>query len=167
MLTGFQFRAALVATRQMDQEVAKNTSLTPATILRLKKTTNFEYLQCNNSTIKLLVDYFNSIAIFFPRENCIEDQNLLITKEKIMNHELNRFQFTCARAASMLTQSQLAQKLNISPATISLLENQANETVLKFKKLKPIEVREFFQNIGVIFENSNILFLTQEKNNSQ
>ena len=157
MLTGFQFRAALVATRQMDQEVAKNTSLTPATILRLKKTTNFEDLQCNNSTIKLLNYYFNSIGIFFPRENTIEYNIVNPLVQQNSELYLTRFQLAIARDFANLTQEQLGPKIGISGKTIGRLEALQNHEYLQCRTLNAAFAKAFFEKLGVVFEATNII----------
>lgn len=89
-LTGFQLRTARAATRLSIDELSKLACISRATLLRIEKTPDFEYPKCNQSSLKLLQDFFESYGIEFLGTqaiylmNEIEKEKFRINKKSIL-----------------------------------------------------------------------------------
>jgi DNA-binding Xre family transcriptional regulator len=120
MITGYQLRAGIAATKLTAKEISNLIGLHDITLIRLNRTANMEYLRCYSRNNDLLESFFESKNIIFP---CIHSVRL---KNELGNNEFNpftltRFQLVCARIATGLNQHELSKIIKISSGTISLL----------------------------------------------
>jgi hypothetical protein len=84
MISGFQFRAALITSKDTAQNIANQINITPSRFIILKKQHNLELLKCHKSTSAKLIKYFNEINIYFPQENTIEYNHIDMLKIKMI-----------------------------------------------------------------------------------
>lgn len=161
MITGFQFKAARVATKLNAKEIADFIGLHQVTLLRFARTPNLEYLSCHTKNMLLLENFFEKQGILFPTNNCIR----LKINESIKRIDypgLTRFQLVTARIATGLNQYELSQHIRISPGTLSLLEGLENHEFLANRKLKISSLKIFFEHLGILFEDNFTVTLTKD-----
>ncbi|NRB11544.1 MAG: helix-turn-helix domain-containing protein [Rickettsiaceae bacterium] len=160
MLTGFQYRAGKAILSFTAKEIAKNIDLHEATLVRLGKTPNLDYLQCHTKNIISLKLFFEENNIVFPNKDSIKyspNKNLTINKNKI-----TRFQLVCARIATGLTQQKLANQVRVSSGTISLLENLENQEIVYSRKLDSFLLKAFFERLGIEFNDDFTVTLKKD-----
>ena len=157
MLTGFQFRAALVIGKITAKELSQNIDLHEVSLLRLKKnTSNLEYLNCFARNMLLLQRFFEDRGIIFPDKNIIA----LNTAQRL--NDVSRFHLVTARVAAGLTQNQLSQILRVSYGTISLLEKLDNLDPIRSVKLCNSTIVKFFEAVGIIFKEDYSVILKRD-----
>jgi transcriptional regulator with XRE-family HTH domain len=69
MLTGFQVRAARAGIRLTLSELSINTGISIATLKRMERVGQFDYICCNSKTIDKLNEFYRACGIEFSEEN--------------------------------------------------------------------------------------------------
>jgi len=156
MITGFQYRAALAATKITLKSLSTSIGLHPVTLLRLKKTPNCMFISCHSKNMHIIEQFFKSKNIYFPDNNSIQ---LKIDQH---SNDITRFHFVVARIATGLNQKQLSSMLRVSSGTVSLLENLENTDLIQTRKLQNNAVISFFEKIGIVFINNYTVTLKKD-----
>ena len=117
---------------------------------------------CYRSTNDILVNYFNSIDIFFPKPHTIEYRSPSMILQQDTEIYLNRFQLSVARIATGLTQQEFANHLGFADSSITSLEQNPNHKQLKLRKVDSEELKIFFEKIGIVFEKKNQVLITKD-----
>jgi hypothetical protein len=143
MLSGFQYRAALAATKITVNELGALIGLHPITLLRYKKTPNQIPVSRRVKNTLLLQDFFERRSVLFPATNSVK------LKTDFTSKNITRFHLVVARIATGLNQHQLSSILRISPSTLSILENLNNMEVINTRTLKNSNLIRFFEHVGI------------------
>ena len=69
MLTGFQARAARAGVGITLSELSINTGISAATLKRMEKVGQFDFVSSNSKTIDKLLDFYRACGIEFTEEN--------------------------------------------------------------------------------------------------
>ncbi len=151
MIIGFQFKAAKEVLGLTAKEIASAIDVHQGTIVRLGFTKNLELVRCNTKTIFYLKKFFESHGILFP------DENTIFLKTDIYptptTNQLTRFQLKSARIACELTQEELSSYIKVSSSSISILEKKRNIDYITSTKLDIVQLKKFFEHMGVVFLN--------------
>lgn len=149
MMIGFQFRSAKEVLDLTAKEIANAIGVHYGTIVRLGFTKNLELIRCNAKTIFFLKKFFEAQGISFPNENSI---SIYTTTSPVpISNQLTRFQLIASRVASELTQQELSSYIKVSSSTISMLEKASNTEYIKSPKLNTIQLKNFFEHLGIVF----------------
>jgi len=159
MLTGFQYKASIAILKIDIKDLSKILELNEATLLRLKKTKNFDYLRCHRKNMLLITSYFQTHNITYPDKDSIQLNELNTLYKEFV---LTRFHLISARIATGLNQNQLSKILRISPGTISLLEKLNNVEKISTRKIKNQSLINFFNHLGIIFNGNNTVTLRKD-----
>lgn len=159
MLTGFQYKASIAILKIDIKDLSKILKLNEATLLRLKKTKNFDYLRCHRKNMLLITSYFHKHNITYPDKDSIQLNEINNLDEEFA---LTRFHLVSARIATGLNQNQLSKILRISPGTISLLEKLNNIEKISTRKVKNSSLINFFNHLGIVFNKNNIVTLRKD-----
>lgn len=159
MITGFQLKAAKAVLDLTAQDIAESIGIHKATVVRLCKTKNLNYLSCNVKNLVLIQKFFEIRNIFFPIKDTVSFESFqkLNTKDKI-----TRFQLKVARIAMDLTQEELGFYLQISSSTLSILESLDNFEYIESSKLNIPILKKLFERVGIIFPDDCTVSLTKD-----
>lgn len=144
MITGFQYRSALLISKITVKELSSILGLHQITLLRYKKCPNLEYLACHSKNMLTIKQYFEGQGIIFPDKNSIK-----LSTGGMRSKDITRFHLITARIAAGLTQFQLSKLLEVSPGTISVLEQLNNMDIIESKKIKKHRLLRFLDHIGI------------------
>lgn len=109
MITGFHYRAALALTKITVKELSSIVGLHAVTLLRYKKVSNLELINCRSRNTQVIQDYFEKSNVLFPNKNSIK------LKTNYRSKDITRFHLIAARIATGLNQNQLSFFLEYLP----------------------------------------------------
>ena len=162
MLSGFQLRAARRVLDLSRNDLAAKTDLRPSTIVTLEtKASNLCHLKCAANVENQIRAFFNKKGFMFADDNAIS----LIVSNKPAKKSLNsltRFQFKAARVATGLSQEKIAKLFNLSQKDIYNIELAHNTAFIGSSRIKPIEIKSFFKDLGIEFKGTMSLKLIED-----
>lgn len=156
MITGFHYRAALALTKITVKELSSIVGLHAVTLLRYKKVSNLELINCHSRNTQVIQDYFEKSNVLFPNKNAIK------LKTNYRSKDITRFHLVAARIATRLNQNQLSFFLRISSGTLSILENLDNTAVINTRTLKNSRLISFFEHMGITFNDDYTVTLHKD-----
>ncbi len=152
IIKNFQLRAARAILGVGVRELGSCLGLSGATISLWENKNINNYLKTSDINIILLRKFFEQREVFFPDENTISLNPVLIKQN--MSHKLTRFQLRAARVILNLSQYELATHIGVSVQLITRAERLHNKDYIRPKETGVVlKIRSWFENNGIYFIN--------------